>query len=289
MALNIKISDPLLRKAVYEAFGGKCFYSNRKLSEDNFAVDHFIPSAKGGKDSTDNYVLCCPKLNGKKSDKLNADSQHFAPTLYLLETIFASQIDDIYQKLVKAKEPRKVKSREERSEAKAKKTNADFKRSFLSFYSTLRMIKFIKAVSVPSDNLSAYAKREEWHTDETYQDLMERVVVLNLGHFRGERDPHKMADSIFKKMRLSLVKGSNFSKSNLISFPNLGVDGELYFEFREIEGLLTSFYQGCEWVVEPVRRAKLIQKLSEIESELLDMKSLKNKTIHSRVEDLIIY
>jgi hypothetical protein len=48
---DLSISNPMVRKAVYAAVGGKCFYTGQPLPQDGFQIDHVIPQMKGGADS----------------------------------------------------------------------------------------------------------------------------------------------------------------------------------------------------------------------------------------------
>jgi len=88
----VNTSDELVRRAVYKAFSGRCFYSGVELNAE-FQVDHFIPKAKGGIDATDNLVLCRPDLNGLKNDTCDESNVNYAPTQYLLQTVFGPKID----------------------------------------------------------------------------------------------------------------------------------------------------------------------------------------------------
>ena len=76
----------LLRMALYEAYGGKCFYSGMPIDYQDFQVDHIIPEALGleleaiksklGLDESfqincvENLVPCKPGLNNRKNDEL---------------------------------------------------------------------------------------------------------------------------------------------------------------------------------------------------------------------------
>ena len=81
--------NPNIRQAIYEAFGGKCFYSGRPLDFNEFHIDHVVPRAKGGKDEIENYVLCSPDVNTKKSSKNLA---HPEVTLDLISQIYAPKV-----------------------------------------------------------------------------------------------------------------------------------------------------------------------------------------------------
>lgn len=66
---EIGISDYYLRKAMYMAFDGKCFYTGRTILFEDIHIDHILPKKLGGQDCIENYVLCCGYINLKKSDK----------------------------------------------------------------------------------------------------------------------------------------------------------------------------------------------------------------------------
>lgn len=59
----ISTRDPLLRKAIHEAYFGICFYTGRNVDFNEMCIDHVIPKAKGGSDCISNYVLSCEYIN----------------------------------------------------------------------------------------------------------------------------------------------------------------------------------------------------------------------------------
>jgi hypothetical protein len=63
--------EPLLRKAIFVAFDGCCFYSGRPLEIDDFHIDHVVPVASGGENAICNYVASCHQINLSKSDRHN--------------------------------------------------------------------------------------------------------------------------------------------------------------------------------------------------------------------------
>jgi len=65
-------NDPTLRKAIYKAFEGKCFYTGRKVSFANMHIDHVVPKSKGSEDSIFNYVLSCSDINLAKGHRFDA-------------------------------------------------------------------------------------------------------------------------------------------------------------------------------------------------------------------------
>jgi 5-methylcytosine-specific restriction endonuclease McrA len=65
--------DPFLRKAIYQSFDGKCFYTGRDVPFEEMHIDHIIPLDVGGKDCIENYVLSCQQINQKKREFLYKD------------------------------------------------------------------------------------------------------------------------------------------------------------------------------------------------------------------------
>jgi 5-methylcytosine-specific restriction endonuclease McrA len=54
------------RQKIFNKTNGRCYYCGVKLDPYNWEVDHKIPKSKGGTDSLDNSVPCCPKCNDEK-------------------------------------------------------------------------------------------------------------------------------------------------------------------------------------------------------------------------------
>lgn len=93
---NIPISDKKLRKAVFKAFKGKCFYSGRTLTLENMHIDHVIPRAKGGPDNIYNYALCADEINLVKNKSL--DWVATVPMLGILRTVYVKEVIRNYKK-----------------------------------------------------------------------------------------------------------------------------------------------------------------------------------------------
>lgn len=47
----------------------KCAYCQKRGRNIVTTVDHVLPQARGGRDTWDNTVACCPRCNTKKADK----------------------------------------------------------------------------------------------------------------------------------------------------------------------------------------------------------------------------
>ena len=56
---------PNLRRAVLDAYGGKCYYCGADASH----VDHIIPSALDGSDEPTNLIAACGPCNLRKGNK----------------------------------------------------------------------------------------------------------------------------------------------------------------------------------------------------------------------------
>jgi hypothetical protein len=63
-------NDEKIRSAIFLAYGGKCYYTKKKLHKRNFEIDHVYPVAKGGRDTLSNLVLCHPLYNEQKADNI---------------------------------------------------------------------------------------------------------------------------------------------------------------------------------------------------------------------------
>jgi DNA-binding XRE family transcriptional regulator len=66
---TIRTTDLYLRKAIYKAHKGKCFYTGEHLDFNLIEIDHIIPKYEGGTNTILNYVLTSRKINGRKSKK----------------------------------------------------------------------------------------------------------------------------------------------------------------------------------------------------------------------------
>lgn len=62
----MQISDPRLRKIVFEKYGGRCAYCGCKLKL-RFCVDHIHSKHTGGNNKIENYNPSCFSCNSSKS------------------------------------------------------------------------------------------------------------------------------------------------------------------------------------------------------------------------------
>ena len=69
-----QLTDPAVRKQVFNLTGGKCAYCDTQLVEsggeqDQFCIEHVVPSSMGGPNHLVNYVPSCRSCNNSKGDR----------------------------------------------------------------------------------------------------------------------------------------------------------------------------------------------------------------------------
>jgi len=95
---EISKNNICLRKAIFSAYNGKCFYTGRIISFEDIHIDHITPKAMGGKDCVENYVLCCGYINHIKNDKSDL---LFVERIYLInKLLFVDKVVSEYNNLV---------------------------------------------------------------------------------------------------------------------------------------------------------------------------------------------
>ncbi|MFA5858596.1 MAG: HNH endonuclease [Elusimicrobiota bacterium] len=57
------------RKNIYEHYGYRCCYCNKKLAPAMLNLDHVVPRSRGGKTSWTNIVTACVKCNLRKGNR----------------------------------------------------------------------------------------------------------------------------------------------------------------------------------------------------------------------------
>jgi hypothetical protein len=73
VVINIEEADFLekqvLRQAIHEREGGRCFYCSRRINARRRCLDHVVPRAELGQNSYRNLVSCCLDCNSLKADR----------------------------------------------------------------------------------------------------------------------------------------------------------------------------------------------------------------------------
>ncbi len=71
--INIEEADFLekqvLRQAIHEREGGRCFYCSRRITHHRRCLDHVVPQANLGNNSYRNLVSCCLDCNSQKGER----------------------------------------------------------------------------------------------------------------------------------------------------------------------------------------------------------------------------
>lgn len=66
-------SDPKYRATILKRENRECFYCLKKISEDNYVLDHLTSQLNGGDNSYRNLVAVCHECNSKKAGKNHDD------------------------------------------------------------------------------------------------------------------------------------------------------------------------------------------------------------------------
>jgi hypothetical protein len=61
--------SPTLRLDIGRRDEFRCAYCHDELASDKLALDHVIPRPRGGSDTQENLVTCCPSCNSKKGSR----------------------------------------------------------------------------------------------------------------------------------------------------------------------------------------------------------------------------
>src|SRR5258708_6458091 len=73
VVINIEEADFLekqvLRQAIHEREGGRCFYCSRRITHHRRCLDHVVPRAELGQNSYRNLVSCCLDCNSLKAER----------------------------------------------------------------------------------------------------------------------------------------------------------------------------------------------------------------------------
>lgn len=90
------IRNPHVRKAVYRAYKGQCFFTGRFVSEEEMVIDHLIAKSKGGEDSFENFVLTFKDLNLGKSNKRDDELERMK---WAVKNVYAPRARNLFNQL----------------------------------------------------------------------------------------------------------------------------------------------------------------------------------------------
>ena len=84
-------NDPKYRPSILERENGECFYCFRKITKDNYVLDHMISQVNSGKNSYRNIVASCHECN---SAKIGKNGDDFVRLIYRKGTISANELEN---------------------------------------------------------------------------------------------------------------------------------------------------------------------------------------------------
>jgi len=83
-------NDQKYRPAILERENGECFYCFRKITKDNYVLDHMTSQVNSGNNSYRNIVATCHECNSTKTGRNGED---FVRLIYRKGTISASELE----------------------------------------------------------------------------------------------------------------------------------------------------------------------------------------------------
>lgn len=87
---NMKTTNPNLRLALYNAFGGRDFFTGQKMTFQEMTVDHVLPKSKGGPNNIYNYVPTVQLHNSTKGNLI--DQVATIGVLSIIRTVYAEKV-----------------------------------------------------------------------------------------------------------------------------------------------------------------------------------------------------
>lgn len=84
-------NDQKYRQTILERENGECFYCFRKITKDNYVLDHMTSQVNSGNNSYRNIVATCHECNSTKTGKNGED---FVRLIYRKGTISASELEN---------------------------------------------------------------------------------------------------------------------------------------------------------------------------------------------------
>jgi hypothetical protein len=93
VVVNIEEADflekQILRQAIHEREGGRCFYCSRRINARRRCLDHVVPQANLGGNSYRNLVSCCLDCNSLKAER---NAVEFVRSLYRDRRLSADEL-----------------------------------------------------------------------------------------------------------------------------------------------------------------------------------------------------
>jgi hypothetical protein len=93
-------NEPNYRPSILERENGECFYCFRKITKDNYVLDHLVPQANFGNNTYRNIVASCHECNSTKTGKNGED---FIRLIYRKGTINAEELENRLKAIEKMK------------------------------------------------------------------------------------------------------------------------------------------------------------------------------------------
>ena len=257
----ISISDKNVRKAVYRAYKGQCFYTGRPVQEEEMVIDHLIPVSKGGRDSFDNYVLTFGDLNSGKSNKLNDELERM---MWTVKNIYAPRSSKLYKQF-------------------SSKIKSDFKVIIDDEEMDFKIEKF-KSRTKPPQNL-VLLKTEDlfWIRDEgikiystekyEYLEIFESFMFLreDIDEFQ-ENENGRFINSLPTEEQISLLKSLWYKVSGSFFRPIIKIEELDNYFYRNSNIYFSSKYISfLEWREET---SNLLEAISETENKNIHKKAL---------------
>lgn len=87
---KVRPTDSELRKALYDAHRGRCFYTSQPMAFEEMQVDHLRPKTRGGKDCIENLVPTHARINIFK--RHHVDPSSLERILYINRIAFAPRV-----------------------------------------------------------------------------------------------------------------------------------------------------------------------------------------------------
>ena len=98
-----------LLPAIIEREEYRCFYTGKKIKEDNCYLDHVVPQSNGGNNSYKNIVACCYDANSMKGSK-NVDD--FLRDLFKEGILSLQDFNTVKEKLINLREGKLIPNEE---------------------------------------------------------------------------------------------------------------------------------------------------------------------------------